>query len=295
MKAITEAEYRQLIRDNMTMLDSAIGSGEYPRLSALLLAYGKSLYRKLLTLHVYFIHYGEDERQRMSYYEGRGWEMMLSYDVMTTLGAGKDKETWRKAILKLCALQMLGCFRPRGGEYSFFNSAVQQLSADRAAAAGRNAVIWYRVPRYTDKLLRIAERRAPAVKAMGNGINKDAIRDVVGAVKANKITDTGYPMTKETEDRRTALAISAKELIKDNGYTTKEALLTFSRYVYYSYEFQEGYSYYDDDWCLWYEAYGAYKPLLFKEMGLKEGRPTKAEKERWALEDDSWIIRKKEG
>ena len=93
MKAITEAEYRQLIRDNMTMLDSAIGSGEYPRLSALLLSHGKSLYRKLLTLHVYFIHYGEDERQRMSYYEGRGWEMMLSYDVMTTLGAGKDKKT----------------------------------------------------------------------------------------------------------------------------------------------------------------------------------------------------------
>lgn len=291
MKAITEAEYRQLIHDNMTMLDSAIGSGAYPRLSELLLSHGKSLYRKLLTLHVYFIHYGEDERQRMSYYEGRGWEMMLSYDVMTTLGAGKDKKTWEKALEKLCTLQMLGRFRPKGGEYSFLNSAVQQLSADRAAAAGRNAVIWYRVPRYTDKLLRIAERRAPAVKAMGNGINKDAIRDAVGAVKANKITDTGYPMTKETEDRRTALAISAKELIKDNGYTTKEALLTFSRYVYYSYEFQEGYSYYDDDWGLWHEAYGAYKPLLFKEMGLKEGRPTKTEKQRWALNDDSWIIR----
>lgn len=291
MKAITEAEYRQLIHDNMTMLDRAIGSGAYPRLSALLLSYRESLYRKLSALHSYFYHYGEDERQRLSYYEGRGWEMMLSYDVMTTLEAGKDKKTWEKAILKLCALQMLGCFRPRSGEYSFLNSSVQQLSADRAEAAGRKAVIWYRVPRYTDKLLRIAERRAPAVKAMGNGINKDAIRDAVGAVKANKITDTGYPMTKETEDRRTALAISVRELIKDNGYTTKEALLTFSRYVYYSYEFQDGYSYYDDDWYLWYEAYGAYKPLLFKEMGVNEGRPTKAEKERWALEDDSWIIR----
>jgi len=286
MKAITEAEYRQLIHDNMATLDRAIDSGEYPRLSALLLSRRKSLYRKLSALHSYFIAYGEDERQRMSYYEGRGWEMMLSFDAMTTLGAGKDKKTWEKALDKLCTLQMLGRFRPKGGKYSFLNSSVQQLSADRAEAAGREAVIWYRVPRYTDKLLKMAERRAPAVKKIGNGINKDAIRDAVGAVKANRITDTGYNIHPETEDRRDSLKWLLDMRLRLDGYATSKGLIAeimeFDRWKGYSYD-------------RWMETWKAYKPLLFEALQLKEGRPTKAEKAKWNISGDGWIIRPIEG
>lgn len=293
MKAITEAEYRQTLHDNMTMLDRAIASGAIPRLSALLLSHGKSLYRKLSALHRYFYRYGEDERQRLSYYEGRGWEMMLSYDVMTTLGAGRDKATWEKAVLKLCALQMLGCFRPRGGEYSYLNSGVQQLSADRAEAEGRKPVMWYRVPRYTDKLLRIAEEKAEAVRQLGSGIDKDAIRDAWGAVMANRITDTGYGIHEQTENRRKALEISLKENLKDKGYAISKDVLEFARYIYYTFEFEEGYSYKIDDWQRWRDTYKAYKPALYADLGLKEGRPTKAEKQRWGLDGDSWIIRQR--
>lgn len=281
MKAITEAEYRQLIHDNMTMLDSAINSGEYPRLSALLLSHGKSLYRKLSALHSYFYSYGQDERQRLSYYEGRGWEMMLSFEAMTTLGAGMDKATWEKAILKLCALQMLGCFRPRGGAYKFLNSSVQQLSADRAEAAGRKAVIWYRVPRYTDRLLRIAEAKAEAVRQLGSGIDKDAIRDMWGAVLANRITDTGYPMHDDTQRRRQALKEALQRQLSAWGFTD-------SRHVIQ--EATEAAQRQDNPFR-WTDTWKAYKQMLYADLGLKEGRPTKAEKERWALDDDSWIIR----
>ena len=283
MKAITEAEYRQLIHDNMTMLDSAIGSGAYPRLSALLLSHGESLYRKLLALHSYFYHYGEDERQRLSYYEGRGWEMMLSFDIMTTLGAGMDKATWEKAILKLCALQMLGCFRPRGGEYSFLNSAVQQLSADRAEAAGRKAVIWYRVPRYTDKLLRIAEKKAEAVRQLGSGIDKDAIRDMWGAVKANRITDTGYPIHDDTQKRRQALKEALQRQLSAWGFTDSRHVIQEATEAAQSH----------DSAFRWIDTWKAYKQGLYADLCLKEGRPTKAEKQRWALDGDSWIIRQR--
>ena len=282
MRAITEAEYRQLIHDNMTMLDSAIDSGAYPRLSELLLSHGKSLYRKLSALHSYFYSYGQDERQRLSYYEGRGWEMMLSFEAMTTLGAGMDKATWEKAILKLCALQMLGCFRPRGGAYSFLNSSVQQLSADRAEAAGRKAVIWYRVPRYTDRLLRIAEKKAEAVQQMGSGINKDAIRDALGAVMANRVTDTGYPIHDDTQRRRQALKQALQRQLSAWGFTDSRRVMQ---------EATEGTQSFDS--FRWVETWKAYKRALYADLGLKEGRPTKAEKERWALKGDSWIIRKK--
>lgn len=282
MKAITEAEYRQLIHDNMTMLDSAIYSGAYPRLSALLLSHRASLYRKLSALHSYFYRYGEDERQRLSYYEGRGWEMMLSYDVMTTLGAGTDKATWEQAIDKLCTLQMLGKFRPKGGEYSFLNSAVQQLSADRAEAAGRKPVIWYRVPRYTDKLLRIADGKAEAVREMGSGINKDAIEDEYGAVMANRITDTGYPMHDDTRRRRQALKQALQRQLSAWGFTDSRRVMQ---------EATEGTQSFDS--FRWVETWKAYKRALYADLGLKEGRPTKAEKERWALKGDSWIIRQK--
>ena len=283
MKAITEAAYRQQIQENMAMLDKAIASGNYPRLSALLLSHGKSLYRKLSALHSYFYGYGQDERQRLSYYEGRGWEMMLSYDTMTTLGAGTDKATWEKAILKLCALQMLGVYRPRTGEYSFLNSSVQQLSADRAEAAGRKPVLWYRVPGYTPNLLKIAEGKAEAVQQMGNGINKDAIRDAVGAVKANRITDTGYNIHPETEDRRDTLKWLLGMRLRVDGYTTSRNIVSEAK----EFDKRKGYSY-----DRWLETWKAYKPLLFEALQLKEGRPTKAEKERWALEGDSWIIRR---
>ena len=286
MKKVSEEKYRKIISENMELLDRAIESGEYPKLSALLLSYRKSLYRKLLALHRYFSKYGNDERQRISYHEGRGWEMMLSYDVMTTLGAGKDKRTWEKAILKLCALQMLGCFRPRKGEYGYLNSPVQQLSAQRAIEEKHKPVTWYRVPRYTEKLLRIAEEKAEAVKKAGNGINKDAIRDVVGSEKANKITDTGYEIHKATSMRRAILRAQVRIDIEKNGYTKKEKVIDacYGRSLHST----EIFGYRER----WVETWKAYKPLLFEELKLKEGRPTKVEKERWRLNDDSWIIRK---
>lgn len=282
MKQQSLDSYKRQLKQNVETI--ADGLNNYPRLSALLMAYNGSLYKKLMLIHEYLYRYGEDDvRQQWSFHKVRGWEGMISLDTLVSLG-GSDKETWRKAILKLCALQMLGCFRPRTDKkYGLLNTSVQRLSADRAEAAGRKPVIWYRVPAYTDRLLQIADGKAEAVRQLGSGIDKDAIRDAWGAVMANRITDTGYPMHDETQRRRQALKQALQRQLSAWGFTDSRHVMQEAREnagsFVYAYK--------------WKDTWKAYKPALCADLGLKEGRPTKAEKERWALKGDSWIIRQR--
>lgn len=281
MKQQSLDSYKRQLKQNAETI--AEGLNNYPRLSALLMAYNGSLYRKLMLIHEYLYRYGEDDaRQQWSFHRVRGWEGMISLDTLVSLG-GSDKETWRKAIFKLCALQMLGCFRPKTDKkYGLLNTSVQQLSADRAEAAGRNAVIWYRVPAYTDRLLQIADEKAEAVQQMGSGINKDAIRDAWGAVMANRVTDTGYPIHDDTQRRRQALKQALQRQLSAWGFTDSRRVMQEATEDTQSL-----------DSFRWVETWKAYKRALYADLGLKEGRPTKAEKERWALKGDSWIIRQK--
>ena len=281
MRFISENTYRKNIRENVTLLDEAMESGEYPHLTELLCSHGKSLYRKLKSLLEYFDKYGHDIKQRMSYHDKRGWEMMASYDVMSTLGAGMDKATWEKAVLKLCTLQLLKPFRPRTDEeYRELNTSVQQLSADRAEKDKRKPVTWYHVPKYTKSVLKQAEYLAPFVKA-GAAVNKDSIRDMLGADLANKATDTGWDIHPDTELRRMLLGLElVTQLAENRGYTTAKNVLDV----------------FIDNGAFgskqrWLETWKSYKPYLFEKHELKESRPTNAEKKRWGLAGDGWIIR----
>lgn len=295
MRVVSESTYRKNIKDNITLLAAAIEGGEYPNLTEVFNAYGRSLYRKLQVLLEYFCKYGHDIKQRTSYSDSRGWEMMASYEVMTTLGAGRDKATWEKAVLKLVTMDMLRLYRPRtADEYRDMNTSVQQLSAERAIEAKRKPVNWYHVPKYTKQRLKKADELAKLVKA-GAAADKDSLRDELGAKQANRITDTGYPIHEQTENRRKALEIAVKEKLKDEGYTTKQEVITFARYLYYTFEFEQGYSYNVDDWQRWRDTYKAYKRQMLKKLGLKEGRPTKTEKDKWGIVGDNWIIRPIEG
>jgi hypothetical protein len=215
-----------------------------------------------------------------------------------------NKETWRKALLKLLALQMIGRYIPRlDNEYAYLNSAAQQHSAERAkqaAAAEREALAefgapaetlnrvkrrpctYYRLYPFTDKLLGIAEGKAAAVKKMGSGIDKNAIRDAFGKEQADRATDTAYDMDEGTDARRQALAYALQRQLSAWGFTDSRRVMQ---------EATEGTQSFDS--FRWVETWKAYKRALYADLGLKEGRPTKAEKERWALKGDSWIIRQR--
>lgn len=282
MRVVSESTYRKNIKDNITLLAAAIDSGEYPNLTEVFNAYGRSLYRKLQVLLEYFGNYGHDIKQRMSYSDSRGWEMMASYEVMTTLGAGMDKATWEKAVLKLVTMDMLRMFRPRTvEEYRYLNTDVQQLSAERALASGRKPVNWYHVPKYTKQRLKAADDLARAVKA-GAAMDKDSLRDELGAKQANRITDTGYDIHPDTDDRRDALEWLLGVRLRLDGYATSKGIINeimeFDKSKGYSYE-------------RWLKTWTAYKRTLFDKYHLKEGRPSKAEKEKWGLVSDGWIVR----
>lgn len=286
MRVVSESTYRKNIKDNITLLAAAIEGGEYPNLAEVFNAYGRSLYRKLQVLLEYFCKYGHDIKQRMSYSDSRGWEMMLSYEVMTTLGAGMDKATWEKAVLKLVTMDMLRLYRPRTAEeYRDMNTSVQELSAERAIGAKRKPVSWYHVPKYTKQRLKKADELAKLVKA-GAAADKDSLRDELGAKQANRITDTGYDIHPDTDDRRETLEWMVGMCLRVYGYATTDKVIggamELDQYKGYSYD-------------RWVKTWKAYKRIVLDKYKLREGRPTKAEKAKWNISGDAHIIRPIEG
>jgi len=308
-KPPSKKRYLKQMSKNMDRLDQALQGEAYPNLRKLFLTRkGKanSLYKKLNHLHSYLQGYEDDGLKRLEYIPPRGWEFMASLDTLVSLYKG-NKETWRKALLKLSALQLIGQFKPRmDAEHEYLNSPAQQHSADRARQAAeterqtlldngapeyltrrvsRRPCTYYRLYPFTDKLLRIADTKAPAVKAMGNGIDKNAIRDIWGADQANRVDDTSWDIDIKTLVIRSQIRIELETQIKEKGYTTAGIILSTLLKKEASIAFGSK--------KRWRETWKAYKPILFEEFQLKEGQPSEDEKKKWGLMTNTHIIRRK--
>ena len=312
---ITKKRHMKQLQDNLQILDSIVSDPDtiYPGLRELFILKsgpnkGKpnALYCKLVNLHHYVLHYEDDGEKKMED-AGRGWEWFASQQTLVD-NYGSNKNTWKRAIRKLYFMGLIGIYNPVDGRE--FNTPGQQYSAERAkqgmALSGLKAALiqngfpadavekymddlscrpctWYRIHHYTEKLLDRAEALAPLVKA-GYATDKDSMRDVGGKEFANLITDTGYDIHPNTELRRTLLGLElVTQLLENRGYTTsKNVLDAFT---------DKGLSFGSKQ--RWLETWKSYKPYLFDERKLKESRPTNAEKERWGLAGDGWIIRYK--
>lgn len=297
MSMITRKRHKRELQENLQILNNIVCGADtkYPALRGLFVTQeGKTnaLYNKLVCLHDYALHY-EDDGERKMEDVGRGWEWYASQQVLVNR-YGSNKETWGKAINKLSMLGLVGVFNPRmNDDGEKYNSYGQQYSAERAkqGAAIKNIdglkcrpCRWYRIHHYTDKLLKRAETLAPLVKA-GAARDKDSMRDAVGAKMANAITDTAYNIHPDTDDRRETLEWVMGMWFRIDGYATSKKVIRSAMEL----DRWKGYTY-----GRWLETWKAYKPLLFAEKGLKESRPTKAEKEKWGIMGDGWIIRKHE-
>lgn len=309
MSMITKKRHKRELQENLQILNNIVcgaDAGYYPALRGLFVTKeGKTnaLYNKLVCLHDYALHFEDDGEKKMED-AGRGWEWFASQGKLVEL-YGSNKETWGKAINKLSMLGLVGVFNPRMNEDGEkFNSSGQQHSADRAkqgaAIEGIKAAMldygysneaveglkcrpcrWYRIHHYTDKLLKRAENLAPLVKA-GAARDKDSIRDALGAKAANAITDTAYNIHPDTDDRRETLEWVMGMWFRIDGYATSKKVIRSAMEL----DEWKGYTY-----DRWLETWKAYKPLLFAEKGLKESRPTNAEKAKWGIVGDGWIIR----
>ena len=113
------------------------------------------------------------------------------------------------------------------------------------------------------------------------------MRDAGGKEFANLITDTGYDMHEQVLIRRRILLAHIRIDIRENGYTTKDKVVSEC------YEKGKNAINIFGSLARWKETLNSYLPQLKKEQGLKVGRPTNEEKERWGLAGDGWIIRYK--
>lgn len=312
---ITRKRHKKQLQDNLQILNNIVSGAdaEYPALRDLLITHsgankGKpnALYKKLVCLHDYALHY-EDDGERKMEDAGRGWEWYASQQTLVDK-YGSNKKTWGDAIKKLYFMGLLGIYNPADGRE--YNTPGQQYSAERAKQGAAIETIkaamldygysaeyvdklichpctWYRIHHYTHKLLMWAETQAPLVKA-GAARDKDSMSDAVGAKMANAITDTGYGMHIQTLIRRRILLAQIRIDIRNNGYTTKDAVVNAC------YERGKGAESTFGDKGRWLETLMAYLPQLKREYRIKKGRPSKAEKEKWGLMDDSHIIRYEE-
>jgi len=307
---ITKKRHMKQLQDNLQILNNIVSGAdaEYPALRELFTTHsgankGKpnALYKKLVCLHDYALHFEDDGEKRMED-AGRGWEWYASQNKLVEM-YGSNKETWRKAINKLSLMGLVGIFNPRMTEDGEkYNTPGQQYSAERAKqgtamAATKQALLdygysaeyvdgltcrpcrWYRIHHYTRKLLMRAEALAPLVKA-GAARDKDSMRDAVGAKMANAITDTAYDEHQLTNIRRKMLVIYLINHLVDDEYTTAERVINAA---------------YLGEWGSyqrWEDTWKSYLPQLKKEFALKVGRPSKMEKEKWGLMDDRHIIRR---
>lgn len=320
------SEYRAELKKNRQIIQDIIGNGsEYPTLSKRLGAYNTSLGRKLDSILSYAIEYGtEDEAQFISReYGARGFECMLSYETMVKLYGG-SVETWWNSIQMLSSLGLLyirkpDMHKPMSEDNPNGNTPAQEYSRERARIkAGKDKpgikpVNWYSFPRYTKGVLAEAEKRAEALKGLSMGsINKDAVRDRLEARIADTAYDTPFGISEHVQVYRGVIRSVMQNQLSQHGYTRPEAVLK-EAYQQISGEdmaeadaakMEES----EDIWDGAFDAdkakqearihatlkrvWGAYRPQLFVELGLKYSAPTTLEREQWKLVSTNWIIRR---
>lgn len=324
LNVATISEYRRELEKNKQVLQDILSgalSTAYPHLSKRLCDYRASLGKKLGSILSYAISYGQNEEEFISKADGcRGYECMLSYDSMVKLYGGSC-DTWWKGMQMLAALGLLYIHKPDmhdgdDNNSSYGNTPAQEYSLNRArkksASSGvrHRPVNWYSFPKYTERMLAEAERRAAALEGIRIGsINKDVIRDRLGDVVANNAYDTPYGISGETEAYREVIRQVIEAQILEHGYTTPSAVL-MEAYDQTAGEDVEEPTAADEERDIWSaieddrqlragergrkrlkRAWDGYRSSLFAEMGLKYSAPTKAEKEALQLHSGSWIIR----
>ena len=267
-------QYRdQLIRNRERILQY-LSEPVDEDLSRLLTRYGCSIGSKLLWLLEYFENYD----MQLSIHEARGIEMACSLDFMVSR-AGGSKQTWRRAILTLCALGLLRQYKPRrDARMGRMNSPAQNYSVARIVGEKRHPVTWYSVPAYTDEVMAHANERASILLKYRGGIDKDSILYELGAREANRICDTGYPKSPWRREIEQALFEVITAHLGERGYASLPGVL----------EAVQRRTGHDRERIMY--AWKSYRHQLANEVNIRYGRPSARQKVAYCLHDNRWII-----
>lgn len=281
--------------------DPAAINPTYPNLSRMLLAYNGSLFRKLLAVLNYFYEQTDSktaQRAEYSHYRKR-YEIMLSQETMTQLKAGTSPNSWRAAMTKLCAMGLIEKQRvSENVKYWESNTEQQKESLMRAAEKTQNEnrkfrpVMYWHVPRYTKKLFKEADKVAAQIKPMGNGISKDTLRDTFGSDAANMIDSSSWQEHSDITRLKEFQRLIIEEMIEARGYIYPQEVINFSVGRLWETDTAQ------DEWRLkrlYSRAEAVWRGNVSQycnEMGLKYGRPTKADIEKYHLQGRFYILKK---
>lgn len=280
------SNYIKELKANAEILERLLNPAEptaYPYLALRLRQYG--LGRRLANILSYCIQYkpGQREKHFVSYdgEHGRDYEVPCSYGYMMQLYGG-TKETWWRNVNFLCVLGVIYRYKPRKG--SKRNTPAQEWSIKRAEEKTEKGGFFYpdsfySFPRYTDSVLREADRRAEVLKDVGTcKANKDIVRDKLGEYVANVAFGNGFPMSDRTQKQRRLLYDALSRAIDDKGYCYPDELIAEAARMgnYGRRQVEETYSY--------------YRNILLPELGCIYRPVGKPDRDKPGITGKRWII-----
>lgn len=243
---------------------------EYPTLHKALFSYKRALLHRLEQL----IEYRQEQ--------GKTW---VFASVGYLVGRyGGSCTTWQTNREYFSAVGLMRVRKPTKK-----TTAPALKDSFQRAGKGRQAVIWYTIPDYTPERLARAEQAAARFKAKGinrKGLTKQGIIIAMGRKEANKaVIDWRSRSDKDTAAeyeivRQIKMAISRK------GYAMKDHIITRSAKrikTAFKLDFIEALYFLRQIWA-------NRNRRLLSMAGARYHKPTRAEKERFNLKGDNWII-----
>lgn len=157
----------------------------------------------------------------------------------------------------------------------------------RAPTPYKQGIMWYHVPEYTPELLQRAEQYAAIWQQSGHtrkAISKATLIRLYGYEDADRAY--GYnavKLSKRSKEAERRIRAEAEKLIKADGYFYPQQLLSIC--------IRQSEAEAQADAAAINKTWTSIKAPLMQENGWKYSKPSKAEKEKYSLADDRWIIR----
>lgn len=202
---------------------------------------------------------------------------------------GGDKKTASACITMFCLFGLIEkrsanwYLDPHADGYSFMAKGHRE----RAPNPYGRGIMWYHIPEYTPDLLQRAERYAAIWQESGHtrkAISKPTLIRLYGFEEADRAY--GYNdvrLSKRSREAERRIRAEAEKLIRTAGYFYPQQLLT-NCIRQLEAEAQTDAAAINKTWT-------SIKAPLMKDNGWKYSKPSKAEKQKYSLADDRWIIR----
>lgn len=324
------ARYRETLHENLDRVQALRAgklAAEYPQLSSYATGRSGAMFARLEELLLYFIQYGtvnespllmafetsQDIEVRKDSTRGgvRVVGMYCSYEYMAAGfpkliegGQGKKADTensrysenvWKGVIARLAVLGLIWVYKPgnfiQDASEAFKQSRKRAARQAKARRGWSRPVNYYFVPKYSGSrgAFQRAERRVSIVASLGadgckdKGLVQTALVRKLGAARAAKEADRIFCNPYERhiwrDEKEEILCAALVEELRRNGYTYPDTVLYLAEHG------QEKYSLGALE-----RIWRTHKRIILERCGVSCKRPTSAQKERWGLYSDKYIL-----